>query len=153
MTMMAVIPVHRLSTPPSAPTNEKAENFGTSTYSLYSETSNNFNLVQECIPVGFRMRTARLLTLSRGIWGGGTCVPLPLPCTTPCHTHPLPHMPPCHKHPLCHTCPLPHIHIPLPAMHAPHCGQTDTCKNITFAFAGGKHVSRAGVAQTVKAHS
>ena len=60
------------------------------------------------------------------------CIPLPhMPSAmhAPCHTHPLPCMPPlpcmspCHAHPP--SC------IP-PAMHAPH-GQTDTCKNITFA--------------------
>ena len=64
----------------------------------------------------------------------------------PCHACPLPHMPPAMHAPLpCmpfhHACPLhdtcpPATHAP-PAMHAPHhthptCGETHTCKNITF---------------------
>ena len=65
------------------------------------------------------------------------CHACPLPCMphhTPCHACPLPHAPPamhvpCHGHPL--PC-MPPYHAYRPTMHAP-CGQTDTCKNITFA--------------------
>ena len=107
-----------------------------------------------------RVRTTRSLTVSpysivfaRGcVWHvpSTTHAPhcaCPLPCMPPCHTCPLPHMPPCHTCPLCHACP-PATHAPLPCMpptmhalchawppchaHSP-CGQTDTCKNITFA--------------------
>ena len=83
------------------------------------------------------------------------CMPAPfLPCMPPftIHTPLLPHMPPYnHAHPLAimHA-PLPattHIPYPLATMHAPPpaithtpwqpcmppSGQTDTCKNITFA--------------------
>ena len=90
------------------------------------------------------------------------CMPLPcmllLPCPLPCT--PLPCTPSamqppvthtCHACPLlpcisrCQTCPLPHtsptVHAPLlciplpctpPTTYIPHCGQTDTCENITF---------------------
>ena len=73
----------------------------------------------------------------------------PLPCMPSCHAYLPPHMPPATHTPTmhapaitcpCHACPLPCIppamhaptmHTPLPAR--PPCGQTDTCKNITFA--------------------
>ena len=108
-----------------------------------------------------RMRTVRSLTVSRGICCASTpppyhaCPPAmhitsppamhtppshtcpprharPLPCTPPAMHAPFPCMPPA-MHIPCHACPLPCM-PPLPrSMHAPPRGQTDTCKNITFA--------------------
>ena len=64
------------------------------------------------------------------------------PMHAPCHTHPSPCMPPAMHAPLpciplCHVC-TPSMHAPLPCNPSslprtpPPCGQTDTCKNITF---------------------
>ena len=72
-----------------------------------------------------RMRTARSLTVSRSICHAHP--PLPchacLPAThAPHHARPpATHAPPAMHAPLCHAYP------------PPSCGQTDTCKNITFA--------------------
>ena len=108
-----------------------------------------------------RMPTAGSLTVSPYliVFAGGACVactplpctPLPCmpPCHAPCHVCPLPHMPPTMHAPLPCTpppCTPPAMHTPppctplpcMPPCHAPPgmhppCGQTDTCKNITFA--------------------
>ena len=63
-----------------------------------------------------RMRTARSLTVSRRI-----------PCTPPAtmHTPGTVHAPWHHSYPPAPCTP--------PTRHVPPCGQTDTCKNITFA--------------------
>ena len=114
-----------------------------------------------CQPCGGRPRLHTMHTLSPAIH------PLPSqahPTFLPpaMHTPPQPHMRPIPSH--AHTPPspqpymipaLPHMppspatHTPLPVMHPPShaywppsCGQTDTCKNITFSqlvFAGGKY--------------
>ena len=102
-----------------------------------------------------RMRTAHAMT-GRISWGVHT---MHAPLLSPCMPPPSPHMPPlCHAcpplpcmPPLCHACPLgaathappgATTHAPPGAtMHAPPgattrappFGQTDTCKNITFA--------------------
>ena len=108
-----------------------------------------------------RMCTARSLTVSRGILCMPPWQPCMPPTTThaprnhacpsttthspqPPHTPPRPHTPLCNHEfpPSNHTChPLPTTHVPLATTHAPcqprtsppPCGQTDTCKNITFA--------------------
>ena len=88
-----------------------------------------------------RMCTARSLTVYHGICLGGHawhahCHAHPFPCMppathAPCHTCPLPCMPPA-MHTPCHACP-PATHACLPCHACPPCGQTDTCKNNTFA--------------------
>ena len=84
------------------------------------------------------------------------CPPHMPPCMPTCHTCPPPHMPPTihaphHTHPPtmyapCHVCAppcRPHAtHTPWHICPLPPCGQTDICKNLTFAnFVCGRYIA------------